>query len=132
MSRDDTSYISLRPFNTGIGDLGLYQDERYQNNTGLVQQSRVGRSTEIEAINRMRWGDPIPASDRIGELRAMGWKRCARCGHYKEPVAFSTYKKKGYETNYLHTYCKVCRADMDRTKRWSHVVPADPYPKRLA
>lgn len=99
---------------------------------GRVTVSDYSRHTEEDAELLSRWGLPIPASDTIRELRDKGYKRCARCGFYKEPAAFSKYKRQGRDTEYLHTYCKGCRAEMDRTKRWSHVTPVSPYPERLS
>lgn len=91
----------------------------------------VPREPEILALLRIWWGDPIPASDAIGEAKRAGKKRCGRCCQYKAPTEFSTYRRKERDTEYLHTYCKHCRAEMDRTKRWSNVTPINPYPARL-
>lgn len=98
---------------------------------GRVTVSDYPRRTEIDAELLSRWGLPIPASDTIRELRDKGYKRCGRCGFYKPPTEFSTYKRSDRDTEYLHTYCKHCRAEMMRTKRWSHITPADPYPRRV-
>ena len=130
MPYDYTSYITVGVFNTGIGDLGLCPDERYQHNTGLIQQSRAARSTEVEAILRMLYGPGIMETDTIGEAIRAGKCRCARCQQFKDKSDFTAWTKKETGVEYRKSYCKGCRAAMERTKRWSHVVPADPYPRR--
>lgn len=99
---------------------------------GRVTVSDYSRHTEEDAALLTRWGIPIPASDTIRELRDKGYKRCPRCGHYKPPESYGTYKRSGYERLYQKTYCHHCLADMERTRRFSKVEVKSPYPMRLA
>lgn len=118
------STIPVKAYNT--------RAEPLLQNSGTIQMSVKVRVTEI-AAQRLIEGIAYPeATDSIGILKAQGFKRCGRCGVYKPPEAFSSYKRRGRETEYLHTYCKTCRCEMDKTKRWSNVIPLDPYPKRIS
>lgn len=98
---------------------------------GRVTVSDYPRRTEIDAELLSRWGLPIPASDTIRELRDKGYKRCPRCGHYKPPEAYGTYRRKDYERLYTKTYCHPCLADMEKSRRYSKVDIKSPYPERL-
>lgn len=111
------SYISVRAYDT------------FQDDTGRITDSRKARTTEISALQRMTFGIEIPASDAIGEARRAGKCQCKRCLQYKEPVEFSKYKKG--KSEYARPYCKKCCVEMERTRRFSHVEPASPYPRRV-
>lgn len=119
MPRYNTSFITVRTFDT------------HEPLVGRIQDSRMPRSTEISALQRIAFGVEIPASDTIRELRDKGYRRCGRCGIYKDPDAFTVIKHKDREATYRQSYCKHCRAEMMRTKRWSVATVILPYSARV-
>jgi late competence protein required for DNA uptake (superfamily II DNA/RNA helicase) len=117
MPRHLNSFISVRTYDTS------------EPLVGRIQDSRKPRVTEIEALTRIAFGDPIPATDTIGKARREGKCQCKRCLQYKDLSEFGKYKKG--EAEYSRPYCKTCRVAMERTRRFSQVEPLALYPKRI-
>lgn len=117
MLRYASSYITVRAF------------DMFEDDTGLIVDSRKARITEISALQRMTFGLEIPATDAIGEARRAGQCQCKRCLQYKDPAEFSKYRKG--ESEYQRPYCKTCRVEMERSRRFSKVEPMSPYPRRV-
>ncbi len=112
------SHVTVRAYNKTV-------------DVGYIMDSRKARTTEIDALLRMHYGDPYPATDTIGEALRAGKFRCPRCCQFKEPASFTSYRKEGYEKLYRRTYCKACYAEMERTKRFERITPLEVYPRRI-
>lgn len=119
MPRHLNSFISVRTFDTS------------EPLVGRIQDSRKPRVTEIEALDRMAFGDPIPATDTIGEAIRAGKIRCPRCNQYQDPSCFATWTKKETGVVYRKHYCNRCRNQMEKTKRFSQVEEIKLYPQRI-
>lgn len=89
------------------------------------------RTTEIDAIQRLAYGDPIAATDTIGEAIRAGELRCWRCLQFKAKAEFTVWKKKETGVEYRKRYCNQCIAEMKRTHRFSKVEALNPFPRRL-
>jgi len=119
MAHHLTSHITVRVFQTGDPVVGKHDD------------SRKPRTTEINALLRIAFGDEIAATDTIGEARRAGKVRCARCCQYKDRVDYSAWTKPETGVTYLKTYCKRCVAEMTRSKRFSQADSLQVYPRRV-
>lgn len=93
---------------------------------GTIQISTSSRVTEEGAEERIESGIPHAATDTIGDMKREGLTRCKRCKVYKQPAEFGTYKVRGIE--YPRLYCKECRVEMERYKRFEN-TPG--YPRRM-
>lgn len=113
------SHISVRAYDT------------YERGVGLISDSRKARTTEIDAIMRMRWGDPIPATDTIGEALRAGKIRCPRCNQYQEQRCFATWTNPATGKTYQKTLCNSCRKKLEKAKHMRELELPSPYPARI-
>ena len=96
---------------------------------GTIQISTSNRSTEDLAEERIESGIPHSATDTRGEWKEQGLTQCKRCGQPKAADEYRKIKTRGIE--YQCLYCLPCEAEMKRTRRFSQIIPLNPYPKRL-
>lgn len=95
---------------------------------GVIQVSQSSRQTEDTACDNVANGGAVnpPASDTLGDMKREGLTRCKRCAVFKAPDEFGTYKVRGI--HYPRLYCKECRVEMERYKRFEQ-TPG--YPRRM-
>lgn len=98
---------------------------------GRIHDSRKPRVTEIEALQRMAFGDPIPATDTIGEALRAGKRRCPRCNQFQEQACFATWTDKKTGKTYQKTHCNSCRYKIEKATHMSQLESLNPYPARI-
>lgn len=123
MPRHLNSYISVRAYDTS------------EPLVGRVQDSRKARVTEIAALDRMAFGDPIPATDTIGKELAAGKHLCPRCVKFKEERYFAVWVDKKTNKQYRKRLCNSCRKAVETARHFSEMFPdtetVQLYPSRL-
>lgn len=99
--------------------------------SGSIMDSLTTRITEVGAIQRLRFGDPIPATDAIGDAKRAGKIRCARCNQYQEPRCFAAWTNPVTGKTYQKTLCNSCRHKLDKAKHMRDLELPSPYPARI-
>lgn len=109
MPRHLNSYISVKTYDTS------------EPLVGVIQDSRKPRVTEIAALDRIAFGEPIPATDTIGEALRAGQHLCPRCVKFKEDKHFAVWTDKKTNKKYRKRLCNQCRKQLEKARHYSEL-----------
>lgn len=74
---------------------------------GGIDSSTTSRITEIEASNRMRWGEQIAATNTAALLNKVDMLKCST-GHYAHFLMFAECKMYPWRHGGRQYYCREC------------------------